>query len=90
MMTFEQFLQIKKYIHESDEKTDDDILKVATNIGQANKKAVIGATDVKELPNIMKAKQAQDLVKKKPTAAADLGQVLTGVDANKLKQTNQM
>ena len=84
MKTFTQFLEAKKnQLVEADE-APPEIMQAATKIGQKNKKAVIGATDPKELPNIMKDKSAHDLVKADPKNAGKLGQVLTALDANEL------
>jgi len=89
MKTFSQFLEAKKMVAES-EDAGNDIMKAATNIGQKNPKAIIGATAVKELPNVMKDKQAQALVKQDPKNAGKLGQVLTGVDAQEIQDNPTM
>lgn len=84
MKTFEQFLLEKRRLVEADD-APPEIMQAATNIGKKNKKAVIGATSPQELPNVMKDKSAQDLVKVDPKNAGKLGQVFTGLDAKDLE-----
>lgn len=84
MITFKQFAQ-RKQIVEQDLAPPDEIMKAATQIGKKNKKAIIGATDPKDLPDVMKDKSAVDLVNMNPTYAGKLGQILTGLDAEEVK-----
>lgn len=76
MKTFQQFL---REMGEND--TSPEIMQAATEISKKNKKAIIGATDPKELSNIMKDKSVENMVKKDPKNAGKLGQVFTGLDS---------
>jgi len=83
MITFKQFVQRKQIVEQ--DLADPKIMKAATQIGKKNKKAIIGATDPKDLPDVMKDKSAVDLVNMNPTYAGKLGQILTGLDAEEVK-----
>lgn len=86
MKTFKQFLE--EMNAGGMNNTSPEIMQAATEISKKNKKAIIGATDPKELSNIMKDRSASDLVKNDPKNAGKLGQIFTGLDANDAQKLN--
>lgn len=86
MKTFKEFVAKKLTLDEENSEISGEISNIVNKLAQKNPKVVPGLTQPKDITTAMTDTNVQNLIKKNPQAAGDIGAVLGGKNAvNKIK-----